>query len=142
MSTTRAQGFTLIELMIVVAIVGILAALSYPSYQDYVRKTRRSDALSALTTARLQQEQWRASHSTYGTKTELNLATSPDGYYSVSVGETLDTSTCAIAGNPNATAYAIKASATTKHGQNQDSGCENLCTDKSGAFYPDGCIVR
>ena len=36
-------GFTLIELMIVVAIVAILAAIAYPAYQDQVRKTRRAD---------------------------------------------------------------------------------------------------
>lgn len=142
MSKTRPRGFTLIELMIVVAIVGILAALAYPSYQDYIRKTRRSDAVSALTTARLQQEQWRASNKTYATKTDLDLETSPDGYYSISIGETLDEATCALTGNPTATAYAIKASATTTGGQNQDSGCANLCTNKSGAFYPDDCIVR
>ncbi|MBJ9956523.1 type IV pilin protein [Acinetobacter sp. ABJ_C3_5] len=38
------QGFTLIELMIVVAIVAILAAVAYPSYQEYVRRTKRVDA--------------------------------------------------------------------------------------------------
>ncbi|MEO7152883.1 MAG: prepilin-type N-terminal cleavage/methylation domain-containing protein, partial [Burkholderiaceae bacterium] len=38
----RSRGFTLIELMIVVAIVSILAAIAVPSYQDYVRKGRRA----------------------------------------------------------------------------------------------------
>jgi len=42
-------GFTLVELMIVVAIVGILAAIAYPSYQEQVRKSRRADCEGALT---------------------------------------------------------------------------------------------
>lgn len=42
------RGFTLIELMIVVAIVAILASIALPSYQDSVRKSRRADAKSAL----------------------------------------------------------------------------------------------
>lgn len=42
------QGFTLIELMIVMAIVGILAAIAYPAYTDSVRKSRRADAKAAL----------------------------------------------------------------------------------------------
>lgn len=42
------KGFTLIEMMIVVALMGILAAIAYPSYQDSVRKTRRADAKAVL----------------------------------------------------------------------------------------------
>jgi type IV pilus assembly protein PilE len=40
---TRAKGFTLIEMLIVVAIVAILAAIAYPAYQNYVQRTRRAD---------------------------------------------------------------------------------------------------
>lgn len=42
------KGFTLIELMIVVAIVGVLAAIAYPSYQQYVIKTKRTDMMSEM----------------------------------------------------------------------------------------------
>lgn len=44
----RQHGFTLIELMIVVAVMGILASIAYPSYQDSVRKSRRADARAVL----------------------------------------------------------------------------------------------
>lgn len=42
------RGFSLIELMIVVAVIGVLAAIAYPNYQEYMAKTRRADAQSAL----------------------------------------------------------------------------------------------
>ena len=47
-SVRRDAGFTLIELMIVVAIIGIIAAIAYPSYSDNVRKTRRAVAQADL----------------------------------------------------------------------------------------------
>ena len=45
---TNDKGFTLIEMMIVVAIIGILAAIAYPSYQQYVIKTKRTDMMSEM----------------------------------------------------------------------------------------------
>ena len=42
------KGFTLIEMMIVVALIGILASIAYPSYQQYIIKTKRADMMSEL----------------------------------------------------------------------------------------------
>ena len=44
----KHHGFTLIEMMIVVAIIGVLAAIAYPSYQQYVIKTKRTDMMTEM----------------------------------------------------------------------------------------------
>jgi len=60
MTKKRNSGFTLVELMIVVAIVGIIASIAYPSYDNYVTRSKRSDAMSALMLASQAMERYRS----------------------------------------------------------------------------------
>lgn len=59
------RGFTLVELMIVLAIAGILAMVALPAYQDMVRKGRRADAVEKLTAIQQAQERYRANNASY-----------------------------------------------------------------------------
>lgn len=59
------RGFTLIELMVVVAIVGILASIAMPSYSDYVKRGRAAEATSTLANLRVQIEQYYQDNRTY-----------------------------------------------------------------------------
>lgn len=61
----KLRGFTLIELMIVVAVVGIIAAVAVPNYIDYVRRGHVADMTSALSDAKLKVEQRYADSRTY-----------------------------------------------------------------------------
>ena len=91
MSRTKSSGFTLVELMIVVAVVAILAMIALPSYTAQVRKSRRSDAISTMNTVILGQERWRTncpnyavfSDSTCGTTAFMAAPTS--AYYTFSL---------------------------------------------------------
>jgi type IV pilus assembly protein PilE len=55
----KQNGFTLIELMITVAIIGILTSVGYPSYQSHIKKAKRSEAQAALVSMATAMEQWR-----------------------------------------------------------------------------------
>ncbi|HLT25462.1 MAG TPA: type IV pilin protein [Zeimonas sp.] len=61
----KAHGFTLIELMIAVAIVAILASVALPSYRDYVRRGNIPEATAGLGQARITMEQWFQDNRTY-----------------------------------------------------------------------------
>jgi type IV pilus assembly protein PilE len=108
----RARGFTLIELMIVVAIVAILAALAFNAYNKQVRKGRRADAKGSVAELIMKQEKYRANNPNYGTLANLSSAATSNGaYYSLAI--TFPTSgTCTGGANKgNANSYTITATA-------------------------------
>ena len=84
------RGFTLIEILIAVAIVGILAAIAVPSYSAYVTQTRRTDATIFLVEAAGEQVRFRSEHNRYAADMgELGYGaatvTTPEGHYAVAV---------------------------------------------------------
>lgn len=74
MRCPKPTGFTLIELMVVVAVVAILASIALPSYIEQVRKGKRAEAIQALGDLQLRQERWRADRPSYGNTTGADEA--------------------------------------------------------------------
>lgn len=88
-----AQGFTLIEMMIVVAIMGILAAVAYPSYVAYIEKGKRAECRSGLLKTMQQQERFFTQRNTYISYSSGSTTATVASFS----GETQGNSACQIA---------------------------------------------
>jgi type IV pilus assembly protein PilE len=93
------SGFTLIELMITVAVIGVLSAIAYPSYVSYIEKGKRAECRSGLLKTMQQQERYFTQRNTYIAFTS-GSTTATVGSFS---GETLAKSACNIAATTCAT---------------------------------------
>ena len=87
----RIRGFTLIEVMVVVAIVAILAAVGIPSYQNYVRKSNRAAAQAFLTDLANKEVLYLQTARAYGSLTDLGVSPPSDvaKFYNVTVATTV-----------------------------------------------------
>lgn len=129
----QAAGFTLIELMIVVAVVGILAAIAYPSYTEHIRKSRRAEVQSVLMDIGTREQQLLLDTRTFKDTTDacstpiLNVTPSASvcGNYTIKVSVT-------TSAPPTFT-----ATATPKNAQTRDT-CGTLTLTHTGAMSATG----
>lgn len=115
-------GFTLVELIITVAVIGILAAVAVPSYREHVSASRRSDARSALLGAAQALERFYTERNTYvgatlGT-TGVYPSASPQGFYTLSIT------------SQDANGFALRA---TRTGGQVGDKCGNYTYNQAGA---------
>lgn len=115
----QIRGFTLIELMVVVAVIAIIAAIALPNFQEQARQGRRSEAMSEVGRVKLGLERWRADNPTYG----VLIPPQANGVHPAPAPWTTDNYSYAFVGNQ--TTYTITA--TPRAGGKQDGDrCGNL----------------
>ena len=131
-SLGRRQGFTLVELMIVVLIMGILATASVAGYRQYVQRADRVDATSALLRVSTAQERFYLQNNQYATTAEelanpppggLGTAETSLGLYELSVAPAADGATVG---------YTATAAASASGSQRADDDCQVYTIDQSG----------
>jgi len=131
------KGFTLIELMIVVAIVGIIAAIAYPSYQDSVTRSQRSDATVTVSRLAAAQERFytRSAPATYASDfrtllddTSIAAGTtsisSDEGLYTITLNNTSCSST--VGSVTVNSCFNLTAQPAASQGQRNDDECWNI----------------
>lgn len=130
------KGFTLIELMIVIAIVALLVTLAMPSYKQFVRKSKRGEAQQMLMNWANLQEIWRSNHPLYApiaaAPTGIPAPVHPDGVYTFSL--TVQTP-------PTATEYTLTATATGDQLKDKQAGviCSPMSITQANARTPAAC---
>lgn len=116
----KLKGFTLIELMVVVAIVAILAAIAYPSYMDSVRKANRADAKSTMLQVANQEERYYTENNVYGSISAIGYSVDPvpsqSGRHNISLATAAAGASYTITATPVAT----------------DASCGNLTLTNTG----------
>ena len=133
------RGFTLLELMIVVAVVAILAAIALPMYSGYVRKANRADAMQRIQQIALAQERFRAENPGYTTDWS-KLHGDPDLTDATGVGAAYDWPNVSTSAGPPAsftiTATAVDSQAKDKVGS---TNCGTLSLNSAGTKSPAAC---
>jgi type IV pilus assembly protein PilE len=126
---SRGTGFTLVEVLIVVAILGILVAIALPSYQEQVRKSARAEAQSFLTDVASRQQQYLVDKRRYATSAELG----------VSLPTSLQPKFSPVVVNvPDVTPPRFELRLVATGDQVKDK-CPTLTIDNRGNRGPDGC---